>query len=274
MLGMTASRSPTHYLPLCYNHYKKRMKDITPILRSLGLLESEIKTYMKALEHGAQTVLELTKRTGLSRQATYVAIDSLTERGLMTTTQQGKKTLYTAEHPDKLLAYAKRREMRIKEQVKDLERSIPELELQIGGERPVVRMFEGKEGVYAIMQDTLKAKPDHINEITDLKAMSTVITEEDRKPLREAVIALKTHVEGLYTIVPPSPSRPESVRMLLPEDCRDFKSHIQVFDNKVSFVTFEGKMFSVIIEHPAIADAMNILFKLAKERMKDSVIES
>jgi sugar-specific transcriptional regulator TrmB len=227
---------------------------------------------MRALEHGAQTVLELTKRTGLSRQATYVAIDSLKERGLMTTTQQGKKTLYSAEHPDKLLAYAKRREVEMKERVKDLERSIPELELQIGGERPIVRMFEGKEGLWAIMEDTMKSKPKHVFEITDRKAMVKIIKDEERLPLRNTVTKFNTHVDGFYTVEAPYPSPKTAIRYILPKDLHDFKSHIQVFDNKVSFVTFEGKMFSVIIEHPAIAKAVTALFTLAKRELKDSVM--
>ncbi|MBD3284441.1 hypothetical protein GF395_03325 [Candidatus Uhrbacteria bacterium] len=256
---------------LCYN--TQHMKDITPILRSLGLVESEIKTYLTSLQKGALSVLELSKQTGLSRQATYVAIDSLTDRGLMTTTQQGKKTLYTAEHPENLLAYAKRRESEIKDQIQELNRSVKELALQMGGERPVVRMYEGREGIHAIMEDTLLEKPKEICEITDLNAMSTVITEQERKPLRESAIQLKTQVDGLYTDVPPTPPRKFNARYLLPADCHGFKSHIQVYNDKVTFVTFEGKMQAVMIEHGAIANAMRVLFKLAKRELKDARIQ-
>jgi len=58
------------------------MRNITPILQSLGLLESEVKTYETLLHHGAMTVIDISKRTKLSRQATYVAISGLTDRGL------------------------------------------------------------------------------------------------------------------------------------------------------------------------------------------------
>jgi len=70
------------------------MKDITPILKSLGLLDSEVKTYLASLENGPETVLDLAKLTKLSRQAVYSAIDALTERGLMSSALRGKKRYY------------------------------------------------------------------------------------------------------------------------------------------------------------------------------------
>src|SRR5512142_2814354 len=129
------------------------MKDIAPILKSLGLLDSEVKTYLKALENGPGTVLDLAKSTNLSRQAVYVAINSLTERGLMSSALRGKKRFYAAEHPSKLLEYAKRRNEEMKAQTQDLERLLPEIEMQAGGERPVVKLFEGREGLKAIIAD-------------------------------------------------------------------------------------------------------------------------
>ena len=129
------------------------MKDISPILKSLGFLDSETKTYLAALSMGPSTVIDLTKQVKLSRQAVYVAIESLTERGIMSSTLIGKKRFYAAEKPEKLLAYAKRRESELDEHVKDLEKAIPDLELRTGGERPSVKVLEGKEGLRAYLVD-------------------------------------------------------------------------------------------------------------------------
>lgn len=126
------------------------MKDISSILHSLGFLDSEIKTYTSALEHGPATVIDLTKHTRLSRQATYVVIDQLTKRGLMSSVVRGKKKYYVAEDPEKLLSYAQRREVEIKERIRDLESVLPELKMKVGGEKPIVKLFEGKEGARAV----------------------------------------------------------------------------------------------------------------------------
>lgn len=239
------------------------MKDIAPILRSFGLLESEIKTYMAALENGSGTVLDLAKLTKLSRQAVYVAIDALTARGLMSSALRGKKRFYAAEHPDKLLAYARRHENEVKEKMKDLERILPEIELQIGGERPVVRVFEGKEGMRAIIEDMRMTRSKESVEISDLEAMYKVLTPDDLKAMRIEVKKSGSHVRGLYAGTPGE--KVVSVdRFSLPKEFWGFKSNIGIYgEDKIALVTFEGKMYSVVIESKALTKALRTLFELA-----------
>lgn len=239
------------------------MKDIVPILRSLGLLESEIKTYLAAIEKGPQTVLDLTKQTGLSRQATYVAIGSLTERGLMSSVMRVKKRFYTAEHPSRLLAYAKRRQSEMDTRVKDLERSLPELELQMGGERPVVKVLEGKEGVHAMMLDMMTVKPSVSYEITDLNAMQAILTSEDRRPLLEETRRGGIHIVGIYGGNPRPPSVDSVDQYVLPPERWGFKTNISIYANKVALITFEERMYTIMIENRAIANTLRHLFEIA-----------
>ncbi len=242
------------------------MKDITPILKSLGLLDSEVKTYLAAMENGPGTVLDLAKQTKLSRQAVYVAIDMLTERGLMTSALRGKKRYYAAEHPDKLLDYAKRRNQEMREKVEDLERIVPELELQIGGERPVVRVFEGKEGLRAVMADMRNTKTKESLEIADLEAVYKALTKEDLAAMRDSVKKGGTKVRGFYAGNAQENTNTVD-RVFLPKEAGGFKSHIGTYgDDKIALVTFEGKMHSVIIESKPLAKAMRTLFETAFKR--------
>ncbi len=244
------------------------MKDIAPILKSLGLLDSEVKTYLLALENGPGTVLDLAKSTKLSRQAVYVAINALTERGLMSSALRGKKRFYAAERPSKLLAYAKRHESEMKERVQDLQQILPELELQIGGERPTVRVFEGKEGIRAIIADMGESRPKQTNEIADLQAMNTILTPEDLKPMRLELKRFGTKVRGIYA-GPATGKTVEADRYFLPKELSGFKSDITVYDDKIALVTFEGKMYSVLIESANLAKALRTLFELAFRGVKD-----
>lgn len=244
------------------------MKDISPILKALGLLDSEIKLYLKSLEDGPGTVLDLAKATGLSRQAIYVAIDSLTKRGLMSSALRGKKRFYASEHPDKLLVYAKRRDTEMHERVEDLERLLPELELAAGGEKPVVRVFEGKEGLRAFIADAQSSKPKEIHEIADLEAVQVVMAPNDVQPVRTELKKMNTFVHGLYA-GEPSGKTLESERFILPAEYRGFKSNITIYGDKIALVTLEGKMFSVLIESGALAKTLRILFKLALKGAKD-----
>lgn len=214
---------------------------------------------MSALQLGPSTVIALAHDTGLSRQATYVAIESLSERGLMSSVQHGKKRFFAAESPAKLLAYAQRHELELKEKVQELSHILPQMELLMGGEKPVVRVFEGKEGLREIIEDIKSTKTRDVYEITDVVAMDQVMENNDLAPLRGELEKLGTTVHGLYT----QPSREKKIRtnhfVLRPEES-GFKSNIGIYGNKITFVTFEGKMHSVIIESPALVKALKVLF--------------
>lgn len=244
------------------------MKDIAPILQSLGLLDSEIKTYLAALENGPGTVVEIAKSTKLSRQATYVAIELLTKRGLMSSLLRGKKRLYAAEPPAKLLAYAKRRDAETHEKVGDLERMLPELELRMGGERPVVRVFEGKEGLHAIIEDMKTTDFKTSTEIADLEALYKVLTPDDLKGMRAELKRRGVKIRGLYAGAP-GPKTVDVERIFLPKEYSGFKADIGVYGNKIEMITFEGKMYSVIIESELLAKTLEILFDLALNRAKE-----
>jgi sugar-specific transcriptional regulator TrmB len=238
------------------------MNKIVSILKSLGLLDSEVNTYLTALERGPSTVIDLAKVSKLSRQATYTAIEFLIERGLMSSALHGKKRFYSAEPPVKLLAYAKRKDVEMHEQVKDLEGLIPELELQIGGEKPVVKVFEGKEGIKTIIQDIQNSAAKVSYEITDADALYDVLKPEDLKELRGALRRRNKKIIGIYA----GKVKPKGInvqRKLLPSVEGGFQSNIGIYGNSIAMVTFTGKMYSLLIESPQLAKALKVLFEYA-----------
>lgn len=238
------------------------MKDISPILQSLGLLDSEIKTYLGALKSGPSTVIDLAKATGLSRQATYTAIQALTDRGLMSSVQRGKKSMYAAEAAEKLLSYAQRRQDDLHARVEELQAVIPELKLQSGGAQPAVRMYEGKEGLRALIDDFRTTGVTSALEMTDLDAMYSVLTPEDLAEMRKALAKSKVQIRGMYA---GTPGKTDVLvnRTLLPKEYGGFATDIGVRGDRVAFATFKGKMYSVVIDSPEIAKAMRTLFELA-----------
>jgi len=238
------------------------MKDLSPILKSLGFLDSEIRTYLAALELGPSTVIDIAKKTALSRQATYLAIEALEKRGLISSVLSGKKNLFASEPPEKLLAYAKRHSAEMHARVGELEAALPELALRIGGEKPVVRVFEGKEGIRAILEDIAATKSKDAVEITDLDAMYSVLSPDDLKNMRDTLVKVGAVVRGIYSGSPRiDPLMTE--RHMLPKDMSGFRSNIGIYGNKLMMVTFDGKMHSLIIESPTLTKTMRVLFELA-----------
>ncbi|MEK7649239.1 MAG: helix-turn-helix domain-containing protein [Patescibacteria group bacterium] len=236
--------------------------DIYAILKGLGFVGSEVKTYLASLEHGPATVIELTKMTKLSRQATYVVIDSLTARGLMSSLIKGKKRYYVSEDPEKLLAYSRRHDLEMEERLRDLERVMPELKLKQSGDRPVVKLYEGKEGIFTILEDLITSKPKVFYEITDLDSIKNILRSEDlieqRRRMKKAGISGKGIISGETEgeIV-------DAQRCFLPKDDAGFKADILVYNNKVAFLSCVGKLPLVVIESEVIAQTMRILFNHA-----------
>lgn len=243
------------------------MKAIDSSLKSLGFLDGEIRTYVAVLENGPQTVLEIAKKTQLSRQTIYDAIEVLQERDLMTVKQLEKKILYVAEPPSKLLTYAKKREAEFKEQIEDLNRTIPSLELCMAGEsRPVVKMYEGKEGILAMIGDLQRIPEGDSFEICDGPAMLSVMTDEDLAPFRKVIKSKNFVHKGILSgVVRPAPRSIPGHRKFLPREEGNFKSYINVVDDIVTMSTYSGKLFSLVIKNKQIADAMRIVFKYAHQ---------
>ena len=259
------------FLPvLAYRH----MKDVKPILVSLGLQESEVVTYITSLQKGSATVADLSHASGYSRQAVYLAIESLKKRGLMTSSGSGKKMLYSAEHPDRLLAFAKRREAELATQVEDLARLVPQLELQAGGQKPVVKSYDGKEGLISVLSELQATDVKEIYEFTDVVAMKSVLREEDLAPFRQVVKKSSKDVFGIYLGTPTSmPPTQGAKRFYFAEGGGAIGANIGVYGNKLVLASLAGKMQSVVIESPSIVAGMKYLFKLALKTAQNTAVQ-
>ncbi len=237
------------------------MNDIGKLFRTLGFSEGERTTYLTLLEMGASNVIDITKKSKLSRQTVYNSLDTLIEKGLISTVQKGKKKNYIAEDPEKILTYVRRKEHELAEQGRDFERMLPELKLKKSTSQTIVKVFEGKEGALAVLQDVASLKASEAYEIADLEALASIFTDADKKLVQKNLIKALL-VKGFYAGKPLS-ERANTERHFLPDEFKDFKTDVIVYANKIALLNVEGKIYSVIIENAALAHTLRILFKLA-----------
>lgn len=120
-------------------------------LKNAGLNTKEATTYLSILELGEATMGQLVKKSKLKRTTLYDLVESLKEKGLISTAKRGKKILYVAENPSKLVE-----QMEERKQV--LEKIVPELLSIANGitNKPKVRYFEGTEGIKEVYRDVLR----------------------------------------------------------------------------------------------------------------------
>jgi len=72
-------------------------------LQQIGLSEKEAKVYLASLELGPSTAQTIAAKATVNRPTTYVMIESLIKRGLMSSFQKGKKRFFVAGKPTQLL---------------------------------------------------------------------------------------------------------------------------------------------------------------------------
>lgn len=118
------------------------MKRNNGIIRKLGLSPVAESIYLSLLEHGACSIMELSRFTGEYRPAIYTNLPKLIDIGLVAKTFKGKRLVYYALSPAALSPLIKR-------QSEELNGLLPELMdvYNKKDKKPKISFFLGKEGI-------------------------------------------------------------------------------------------------------------------------------
>ena len=245
-------------------------------LQDLGLSEKEAKVYLAALEIGRATADQLAKQAKIVRPTAYVQIKSLMEKGLMSTYEKGKKTYFAPESPEALRRVLDQEKERVHTQENELTRLLPDLARMFegAGERPVVRFFEGKEGITAMRQETLNLSEDEeIRLIYSLDELATVYTLPELAAYTSQRAEKRIRVRSIYTKrggpLPKGDITPLSERRYITPERMPLRSDFLMYRDKVGIMALSGKIFGVSIESKEIAESFRSLFDLIWETGED-----
>lgn len=237
--------------------------DIAKLFTSLGLSDTETKVYLASYTLGPNSVQEIAKKAGLSRTATYDAISTLQNEGLLSTVTRGKKKYFSAEDPERAVNHFKERLRTMKADLETLTAVMPELKLQAGGERPTVRFYEGRDAIFAVFTDMASAQVSSFDNLTNF---DDLYAHMDFKMLREAQHIMdpyKARVRVLHRGQLQREKRPLVEYRQLDPNFETFHSEILIYANRVVFVSFIAKPIAVIIESDHFASAARLLFEIA-----------
>jgi len=240
-------------------------QDFRALLISAGLLPSEAKVYLAARELGSSTAQHIAEKAKISRTATYEAIELLKKRGLIAISNIGKKKLFVAEDPDRIVSYLKKEQEKSQNTLQDIERSVDAIRLLSGGTRPTMKVYEGEEALHAYFDHVALVNPKEWYEVTNA---DDVYGEIDEKTLLAARRSLQNvppeHIRIIYRGTRKNPRT--GVKFAeLPESLGDFHGNIAVYDDFIALVTYVAKIVVVIIESPSLAGTMRVIFKAAWE---------
>ncbi len=214
-------------------------------LKKLGFSDGEAKVYLATLELGETTVARIAQKANLERTTTYTFLDNLKQRGLITHSKQGKKSIYSAENPKKLRS-------EIEEKGKFIDALIPEL-LSIANtieNKPSVRFFDSREGIYDIYRETLQFPGEPMR-----MWMSSPWFDDERfwrdfyMPTRiEKKIPLLAIIPRNDETIPFETENQTSLRQTRMTHGNDFTSDIMLYGrNSIAIISF-NEMTALVIE--------------------------
>ncbi len=243
-------------------------------LQKLGLSDKEAKVYLASMELGPSPVQAVAQKSGVNRATTYVMIESLISRGLMSSFEKGKKKFFTAESPEQLVALLHKEEAEIKEKTRQMMEILPELKILFAAaeEKPRVRFFEGVEGVKVIQEDILNSKYETFEEIVSVDDFYRIFPPHE-KDHRQIFTQKKKDIffRVIYTsksgpLAAPKENKHE--RVFVPPEKFPFSIDMGIYGSKVAIVSCKGKLMGVIIESKEISSALKAVFDLAWEGAK------
>lgn len=241
-------------------------------LQNLGFDEREASVYIALLQVDTASVIQLAQKTGINRSTVYNVLKSLLRKGLVGEVQVGKKTHYQAERPERLETYVEKQKILLEEQSKKLKDIIPMLKsvTRESGERPVVKYFEGREGIVDSTEEFFagEEKNDVSYFFYPNDLMDNALTDEEKKRFHDIRMKKNIKAKVLYTRKDgdlASDAMGERVR--IDEKKYPITCDIAIYKDKVRMNTM-GKSFSgIFIKSKDIADTLRSIFNLAYDQL-------
>lgn len=242
-------------------------------LIAFGLSEKEANVYLALLNAGKGTADQIAKMTKLNRSTTYVQIKTLMDMGMATTYKLGKKTYFSAESPTYIERLIDRRAATIEHQRSEAKQLLPELMkiFSSTGERPVVRIFEGKEGLVSMRNEMLELPLKEILFITSIDQLGELFTYEElydfsmrreAKKIRSKAIYYRKEGES-YTPYPY-----QELRRVRKEEL-PFGADVYIYGDQVSFASTAEAVVGVTISSPDIAESVRAMFLSLWEKLPE-----
>lgn len=249
------------------------------ILQKIGLSDKDSEVYLACLELGTQPASIIAKKAGLKRPTTYLILEGLLKKGLVSEYTGSNVKYFTAVSPEYLLNYIDKQRRELSSHQRELEDYLPQFQSLSNpySISPKVRFYEGIGGIERAMNDTLTAKDG-------LCAYSIIDSWFARPDTKEYILWYgKQRVFEkkipLRCICPDTPAGRKYLEddypdvqsgqklshfRWLPKEIQEFSNEINIYDNKVSIACLgKNELLGIIIESESIAKTQKSIFEAA-----------
>ncbi len=231
------------------------------LLKRIGLDDKESAVYLALLELGLSSVYGIARKANLKRPTTYLILDNLEKKGLVSLVPQHKVSLYVAQSPEKLLTDLMTKERLLKEQLPAL------LAIHNANkEKPNMQVFQGKEAVGDVYQKILSAK--HVRFFATVRDVAVMYPDFIKQLVKKTnageitvkEILTKNSEDTAYAgITVQSECYEQRFSSLNP----GFETDNVIFDDTVVFFSYSPYVYAVMISSNGITQSLTTLFDLA-----------
>jgi sugar-specific transcriptional regulator TrmB len=140
-------------------------QNLAETLAHIGLQPSEIRVLVALFDSKSLRVSLLSKRTKINRTTLYPILRSLSERGLVSSVEEGGVLAWRAIRPNLLVDYIEQMQKNLATDAKTMRDIVPFMEEKgFGRERkyPTIQFYEGREGIKKVLADTITGNPSKI----------------------------------------------------------------------------------------------------------------
>lgn len=238
--------------------------EIKQVLEQVGIDGKRADVYLACLEMGGATAYLIAKKIGLKRPTVYDIINQLMKEGLVHKSIKGNIKYFSPADPEILIKKIKRKEENIKQIMPALQNLYNSPKT-----KPFIRYFEGKEGIKAMYDDSLKIlkKGDEILAYVGEDILENIpeyiydyVNRRVEKGIRTRGIYRET--EGIMEYMQKNKEQLREARVLA-EKFFPIKNEINIYANKIAIASYGAEMFGMIIESAEIARSQKAIFELA-----------
>ncbi len=239
-------------------------------LQKIGLSDKEAKVYLAALELGDVPVQNISKKAGVNRATTYVVLESLAKKGLCSKYDKAGKTMYVANRPEAIAGIFELQRNEIEERRRYFDAIIAQLKsvTNKGSDKPVIRFFEGKEGIRNAHDEFVEGHNDP-KEIVRMffpkDRIDEVFTPAELSEFRSVRLKHKIKSKALYSSkLKTLPDSPDGQRIKV-TDKFPVSCDVAIYGDTTRIASLGDKLSAVLIKDKEIANTFKSLFDLAWE---------
>ena len=238
------------------------------IFKSFGLSDKEIIIYLHTLSHVDSGASDIEKATGIGRTYVYDLAQKLIEKRFLTKITKGKKIVFNAIEPKRVLTDQKKLIAQFEESVDELEKLQKK-----NADKPKIVYYAGKKELDVMQENFISSNIS--DEAIAFSGDSFYVKNDGYHQKKEVGKRLKEKVHfraiaGVSDAVLRSQKNDERENRetrVLPKDLFDIKTILGVHGSKTIVVNHE-KEFGFVVEDKDLADTITQIFDVVWESGK------